>query len=202
MVDTDRVVSGLAAYGKVKSILSTIIAVLGSLLFFGIGITWGRSSQNDPHTLAAAATLKNVGCSSTFTETKHKDGTVTKQEQVTCTADATYTVNGTSYTAQRLTFSSMQQEGARVGIWYNPVNPNDVISQKPVPAFVGYMIAAVACAVAIMSIVYTYLLTKSTTFAAVHGTKEAVDDVGDIFRGLTRRGGAPSGYGNGRNFSW
>lgn len=184
----DRVVDGLASYGKIKSTFQTVVTVLVSVIFFVGGIWWARSSANDKHTMTAGAKLKNVSCSSTFSETTDKHGNVTKQEHVNCIGDADYTVNNVKYTAQRLSYPLRLSEGQDVSVYYNPVNPNDVISTKPVPPAVGYIIAAVACAAGVGSVIYTYLLNNNRTFAAVHGTKEAIDDAGDLFRGVFRGG--------------
>ena len=198
MASSDKVIQGLATYGRVKSTFQTVIVVLVSILFFFIGIYWARSSAKDPHTKTTVAKLKNVKCSSTFSETKDKNGNVTRNEIVNCNGDADYTVSGVKYTASSLSFPTRVQEGQDATIWYNPTNLNDVISGKPVPAFFGYVVASVACIVGIGSVVYTYLVNKNRTFAAIHGTKEAIDDAGDVLRGVFR--GGDGGYYPGSYF--
>jgi len=187
-MNREKVVDGLAMYGRIKSTMNTIIVVIVSLIVFVVGIMWSRSSSKDPHTMIATATLRNVQCNSTFVETTTKSGTKSKTEHVTCTADAQYKVGAVGYTAQRLSFTGRHSDGEQVSLWYNPVNPNDVISSKPAPPYVGYILAALACATGIGSVAYTYFMSKSRTFAAVHGTKEAIDDAGDVFRGVFRGG--------------
>jgi hypothetical protein len=177
-------VRGLASYGRFKSYMTTIVLVLISVCCFAGGLTWARSSAADLHTATTGATIRNVSCSTNVVETRQKNGTVSRREDITCYGDAAYVVNGTSYTAQRLRYSYKVSDGDQVPVFYNPVNPNDVISQKPAPPVVGYMLAGGACLVGIGSIAYSVFISKSKAFAAIHGTREAIDDAGGLLRGI------------------
>jgi hypothetical protein len=177
-------VQGLATYGRFKSYATTIVVVLVSMMVFAGGLTWARSSTNDAHTLKTGATLKNVSCSTNVVETRGKNGTISRREDITCIGDASYSVNGVSYTAQRLRYSYAVPDNSQVFVYVNPTNPNDVISEKPVPPIVGYLLAGGACLVAIGSIAYSAFIGRSKTFAAIHGTREAIDDAGGLLRNI------------------
>jgi hypothetical protein len=178
-----KVAEGLAAYGRVKSYASTAVIVLISLCVFVLGVVWARSSAKDQHTSPVTATLKNVTCQTNVNTTQDKAGNVTKHESVTCIGDATYSVGGTSYIAQRLSFPTKYDEGQQVTIFINPVNPNDVVSVKPAPAYVGGLLASGACVVGIVAVGWSYLMSKSDVLATVEGTREAAGDIRGLFRG-------------------
>ena len=175
--------SGLADYGRAKSYISSGIVILVALIVVSVAVLMARSSANDVHKLPVKATLKDVTCQTTKSEVKGSDGVTRTTDLVTCTASADYSVNGTRYTAQGLTFTGTRSNGTVVEIYANPGNPNDVISGKPMPPVVGYGIASVAVLFAAGAVAWAYFMSKSDTFATVHGAREAAGDVRDLFRG-------------------
>lgn len=180
---SNAVVSGLADYGRAKTYLSSGIVVCGALVVVIVAIMMARSSANDVHKLEVKATLKGVSCQTTKSDTKDSNGVIHTFEHVTCIGSAEYSVNGTVYTAQGLAFQGPKAEGSVVSIYANPVNPNDVVSEKPMPPWWGYGAASVAVVFAMGAIAWAYFMSKSETFAAVHGAKEAAGDVRNLFRG-------------------
>ena len=188
---SNAVVSGLADYGRAKTYISSGIMVLISLVVVVIAIIMARSSAKDVHTTTVRATLKGVKCETTKSEIKDDKGGVRTFETVTCSAAADYGYNGTNYTAQGLTFPGPKSDGSVVDVFINPQNPNDVISAKPIPPVWGYAIASFAVLFAAGAIGYAYFMSKSETFAAVHGATEAAGDVRSFFRG-----------GDGADVSW
>ena len=177
------VFSGLADYGRAKTYMNSGIVVIVAIVVVVVAVMMARNSAKDVHTLATRAALKNVKCETTKSQITDANGLAKTVETVTCWASADYSVNGTAYTAQGLTFHGPKSDGAWVEVYVNPRNPNDVISSKPMPPIWGYGIASGAVVLAVGSVGWAYLIGNSETLAAVHGAREAAGDVRSLFRG-------------------
>jgi cobalamin biosynthesis Mg chelatase CobN len=180
---SEAVFSGLADYGRARTYLNSGVVVVVAIVIVVVALIVARNSAKDVHTVPVAATLKDVNCQTSEHSSTDSKGVRSTYQTVTCSATADYSVDGTSYTAQNMTFDSRKSNGAVATLYINPLNPNDVISKKPFPPMWSYGIASIAILFALSAVGWAYFISRSESFAAVQGAKEVAGDVRGLFRG-------------------
>lgn len=151
-----NVYGGLAEVGKLKATIGLVVAVCIALSCCASGGMTIQVAASDKHTGTSTASLSNVTCTSN-----------------TCTAVATYSVNGTSY---KLNVSTGNPAPNSLDISYDPAHPSDAEQNKP-SKFLGFGLIIGGILVVIVGCVFYWLTMNYKPIAAIEGAG-AIYDVG------------------------
>jgi hypothetical protein len=172
---SSKIYSGLATYGKVTSIMSTIIATLISIPFIALGIYFLRKHNN--YTTVSQGVVENVNCTEIVTPSTN---TVTKMPniQYDCTMNVKYDIKKTSYNVQTHTTNSAKyQNGQKIDVYVDPTNPTH-ISLNPVNyKMMGLLFIGIPVLILIIAYVSLYFTLKYKSVAAVSGATTGISQI-------------------------
>jgi hypothetical protein len=154
--------SGAAEYGRAVSWIGAFLGTMIALVFIGLGVFLATRSQNK--LLKITATIQpNSQC--TFNSSN---------QNYACTLNLAYVVNGTSYTNQWVTTTSVNyQPGTTIPITVSAVNPQLITSPSPI-RWIGWVLIGIGIFVLIISWVGVWTASHSKFYAASTGISSAL----------------------------
>lgn len=177
--------SGLQDVGRFSTYMKTGITVTVAVLLMSGALCLANSARHDPHKASTSAILTNVQCNSRTVTNRDSKGYTTTNTYYDCTGDATFTVDGVTYT-KNLTFSSLNspyQNGNSAPVYYDAANPADVVTSQPLSEWMVFGASSVSCLVAVVAIAWALLVQHSNVAAGFAG----VEDISDLARGIFHR---------------
>lgn len=171
-----NIYTGMATYGRVRSIIGFIVGFIIAIIIFIVGIFLIKSK--DKYTKNTIATIKKAKCEKTVIIKNRKSRT-----KYDCMLDIKYTINNKDYeNTLNVTNDHPYSENGTIEIQYNETDPLQ-IRQKSIPLkYVGSGSLSSAILLIIVVSLSLYFTLKYKAFAAVSGTVDAVSDISYIVR--------------------
>jgi len=156
--------SGLAAGGRVYSVIGAVVGVIIMIIMVIIGFTKLR----DKHTASAPMTVTEVlACNGQSIS----DGQGNVSVNYVCSVLVTFTIGGKTYTSPQpvsVTAAAPVAVGSLVTLRYDPNNPTD-IAQEASPRSTGWMLIGGGVALGALSVGIAVMTFKSKGFAEFAG---------------------------------
>jgi hypothetical protein len=157
--------SGLAAGGRIRSVIGAIIGVIIMVIMVAVG----AEKLRDKHTASALMNVVSVAACSQV-QTARADRSVSVH--YVCGIKVSFgTPDGRSFSPpQTITVSTPAPlaGGDTISLRYAPSDPNDVVQELP-PRAVGWMLVGGGVALGALSVGMSYLAFKSKAFAEFEG---------------------------------
>ncbi len=177
--------SGLQDIGRVSTYMKTAVTVCVAVIMMSVASCLAGVAINDKHDKTASATLNNVTCNSRVETSRDNKGNTSTRTYYDCSADATYSVNGSTYT-KNLSFTSLATpytNGNSAPVYYDPAIPTDVITSQPISEWMAFAGSSVSCLLAVIAVAWAFLVKNNNVAASIAG----VEGVSDLARGIFRR---------------
>jgi len=150
-----------ALYGRIRSVLGTIVATVFAIVFIIIGIRMFMDSRKYKNTVTADIT--NASCYKT------------ENQGYNCELNVSYKVNGKTYNSNVSPGDNKKYvKGTKLQIAYNKDDHNDVV--VPVNQVFILLFVFGGLLMLVSSWVHLYFVMTSKTFAAIEGTAGIVDN--------------------------
>lgn len=147
------VYSGLATYGRIRSIITLVVVGIFCLVFLVLGISLARKDPSKTSKTTAKVTV--------ITPNLYK---------------YTYNVDKKEYTGVANTSVNGNYVGKTIDIYYNPHSPGESREGKS-KRTIGFILIVASILILSVTALITYFTMKSKTFAAIQGGADIVNSL-------------------------
>ena len=157
--------SATSDFGKIKAIISAVVATIIGIIMIIIGIIMIKKISILTSTATATITQLNGAC-------------IQNNNIWTCNMNVSFTDStGKSYTINNLQSSSQNNytSGETITIYYEPDNPNNASLQSDNTHTIGYVLIIIAIIIMSISWIMVWLSQRYKIFAAAEGVSGIAD---------------------------